>query len=148
MAISERRNRSDSYQYLICEVLFSDEGWQFFTNQDSIQYHLNPWQYDERLFILQDELNMEFWKLAKVSCTPRQMAVMQMTVDGYTQMEIAKVLNVNQSSIVKCLRGNTDYSNGGKVYGGVVKKMKKVVAESPVIQTILTKMRELQEEKL
>lgn len=64
-------------------------------------------------------------------------------------MEIAKELGVNQSSVVKSLHGNVDYRNGGKkIYGGITKKLKKAAQKSESIQTILTQINELQEEKL
>jgi predicted transcriptional regulator len=62
-------------------------------------------------------------------------------------MEIAKMLNVNQSSITKSLNGNVDYKNGKKIYGGARKKIKKIVENDEKIKEILSKMHELRENK-
>ena len=62
-------------------------------------------------------------------------------------MEIAKILNVNQSSITKSLNGNVDYKNGKKVYGGATKKIKKIIESDDKIKDILSRMNELRSEK-
>lgn len=146
----ERETRSSKYQYMILEVLCPEESWNNFTNQNSIDYALNPWRYDERLSNLEDQLREEFWILAKATCTPRQWECLTLYSQGYTQMEIADKLNVNQSSITKSLYGNTFYENGkrGKTYGGLVKKLKKAIAKHDKIQSILAQINDIQEEKL
>lgn len=133
---------------MLVEVLCGDIVWDNFTNQDALDYALNPWRYDETLMGLQDELKEEFWIMAKAVCTERQLECLTMYAHGYTQMEIAKALDVNQSSVTKALYGNVDYKNGKKTYGGVVKKLKKAVKNSQKIQSLLIQIRELREEKL
>ncbi len=133
---------------MILEVLCPEEAWNNFTNQNSIDYFLNPWRYDERLSNLEDRLKDEFWILAKQVCTERQWECLTLYSQGHTQMEIAKMLNVNQSSITKSLYGNVDYKKGKKVYGGLVKKLKKAVAAHERIQDILAQIRDIKEEKL
>ena len=125
-----------------------EEVWNHFTNKDAIDYALNPWIYDERLYLLEDQLREEFWKLAEEVCTERQWVCLTLYSQGYTQMEIAKKLDVNQSSITKSLNGNVDYKNGKKVYGGLIKKLRKAITKSEKIQEILSQMQELQEEKM
>jgi predicted DNA-binding protein YlxM (UPF0122 family) len=145
----ERESRSGKYQYMILEVLCSELVWNSFANEDSINHFLNPWRYDERLANLQDELKVEFWIVAKQVCTERQWECLSMYAQGYTQTEIAKILNVNQSSITKSINGNVDYKNGEtKVYGGVIKKLRKAIKDNQKIQLILLQIQELQEEKL
>lgn len=100
------------------------------------------------MFNLKDQLREEFWIMAKEHCTERQWQVLTMYCEGMTQMEIAKALDVNQSSVTKSLNGNTDYKNGSKTYGGLIKKLKKVVETHEKIQCILKQMQEIQEEKL
>ena len=74
--------------------------------------------------ILEDELKEEFWRIADTFLTNRQREVIKHCADGYTQTEIAKLLNVNQSSITKSINGNVDYKNkkGKIIYGGTKKK--------------------------
>lgn len=144
--------RSDKYQYIICEVSVSDEFLGSFCNNDSIASQLNPYGYDERIFDLVDELKKLFWEIADQHMTDRQKQVMHMRADGYTQMEIADMLGVNQSSITKSINGNVDYKNVGeggkaKVYGGAIKKLKKVMDKHPRIQEILLELSELRSDK-
>lgn len=144
----ERTVRSQGYQYLIVECLVGDTVWNSFTNQDAIAFCLNPWKYDERLVNLQDQLKDETWKMAAEICTERQWLCLTMYCQGMTQCEIAKALGVNQSSVVKSLKGNVDYRNGKKTYGGITKKLKKAAEKNEVIQAILAQITEIQEEKL
>jgi predicted transcriptional regulator len=73
--------------------------------------------------------------------------VIRLYADGYTQMEIAKMLDVNQSSITKSLNGNVDYKNGKKVYGGARKKIRKIIESDEKIKSLLKQMNEIRESK-
>jgi predicted transcriptional regulator len=79
--------------------------------------------------------------------TSRQREVIRLYADGYTQMEIAKMLDVNQSSITKSLNGNVDYKNGKKVYGGARKKIRKIIESDEKIKSLLKQMNEIRESK-
>lgn len=48
------------------------------------------------------------------------------------------------SSITKSLRGNCDYRNGRKVYGGSCRKLQKLAAKDEKIQNILKRIAEIQ----
>lgn len=48
-----------------------------------------------------------------------------MILMGKTQNEIAEHLGITQSAVHKALRGNLDYRNDKKRYGGIFKKLKK-----------------------
>lgn len=141
-------NRSDKYQFLILEAVCSNDMMEAFSNNDSISHRLNPFSYDEALIDLEDQLKKEFWRVVDESLTTRQKAVLKLFAEGKTQMEIAKILNVNQSSITKNINGNTDYGKGGKrVYGGSLKKIKKIIETDLKINEILEKIKELREER-
>jgi predicted DNA-binding protein YlxM (UPF0122 family) len=144
--MNKRQNRSDKYQYVLLETACSNEMLESFSNEDSISARLNPFKYDERLLDLEDELKKEFWRVVETLLTPRQKEVVKLYADGYTQMEIAKMLNVNQSSITKSINGNVDYKNGKKVYGGTRKKMMKIIELDPKIKEILDKMQACRDE--
>jgi len=118
-----------------------------FCNEDSISARLNPFEYNENLIELEDQLKKEFWRVVDTLLTPRQREVIHLYADGYTQMEIAKMLNVNQSSITKSLNGNVDYKNGKKVYGGAKKKINKIIENDDKIKEILNKIVETRNEK-
>lgn len=144
--INKRSNRSDKYQYILLETACSNDMMEAFCNEDSIYNRLSGgFIYDERMLELEDRLKKEFWRVVDTLLTPRQREVIRLYADGYTQMEIAKMLNVNQSSITKSLNGNVDYKNGKKIYGGARKKIKKIIELDDAIKEILQEMAELRE---
>lgn len=145
--MEKRQNRSDKYQYVILETVCSNDMMEAFCNEDSIYNRLNPNHYDEDLMNLEDKLKVEFWRVVDTLLTPRQREVIRLYADGYTQMEIAKMLNVNQSSITKSLNGNVDYKNGKKIYGGARKKIRKIIENDDKIKEILEQMSAVRHEK-
>ncbi len=157
MAIDKRKNRSDAYQHLLVEIACSNEMLSAFSDDDSLHKKLNPFDYNEKINELQDELKKEVWILIEEHLTPRQKDVIRLFVDGYTQMEIAKILNVNQSSVTKSLNGNVDYKKGkdknGKdkaskrIYGGILRKVQKLIAENNKITEILNKISDIRDER-
>jgi DNA-directed RNA polymerase specialized sigma subunit len=142
----ERKNRSQSYQQLFNEIAYASEVLEAFPNEDGMAKRLNPFAYDDRISDLEDELKKEFWRVVDTMLTPRQRAVIKLYTDGYTQMEIAKALNVNQSSITKSLNGNICYDSGRIAYGGSKKRLKKIIENDDKIKEILRKIAELRDE--
>lgn len=145
--MNKRQNRSDRYQWVLLETVCSNEMLESFCNEDSISARLNPFDYNENLIELEEQLKKEFWRVVDTLLTPRQREVIRLYADGYTQMEIAKMLNVNQSSITKSLNGNVDYKNGKKIYGGARKKIRKIIENDQAIKDILQKIQEVRDEK-
>lgn len=145
--MERRKNRSDHYQYILLETVCSNDMMEAFCNEDSISARLNPFEYNEDLIELEEQLKKEFWRVVDTLLTPRQREVIRLYADGYTQMEIAKMLNVNQSSITKSLNGNVDYKNGKKIYGGAKKKINKIIQSDEKITEILLKIAEVRENK-
>ena len=145
--MNKRQNRSDRYQWVLLETVCSNDMMEAFCNEDSIYNRLSGgFIYDERMLELEDRLKKEFWRVVDTLLTPRQREVIRLYADGYTQMEIAKMLNVNQSSITKSLNGNVDYKNGKKIYGGARKKIRKIIELDDSIKEILQEMAELRDE--
>lgn len=145
--MEKRRTRSSSYQWILLETVCSNDMMESFCNNDSISNRLDPFKYNEELLDLEDQLKVEFWRIVDTLLTDRQKEVIRLYADGYTQMEIAKILNVNQSSITKSIHGNVDYKNGKRVYGGATKKIKKLIESDEKIKNILDKMSELRDSK-
>lgn len=145
--MERRKNRSDKYQWVLLETVCSNDMMEAFCNEDSISARLNPFEYNEDLIELEEQLRKEFWRVVDTLLTERQREVIRLYADGYTQMEIAKMLNVNQSSITKSLNGNVDYKNGKKIYGGARKKIRKIIESDEKIKDILSRMRDAREEK-
>ena len=126
------KNRSDRYQWVLIECPCSPEMMTEVCDSDGIGAQLNPWGYNEELFELKDKLKAAFWRIVDTQLTSRQKEVIHLYAEGLTQTEIAKKLNVNQSSITKSINGNCDYRNGRKVYGGARKKLRKIADKDDV----------------
>src|ERR1700722_9130148 len=124
-----------------------NEMLESFSNEDGVFKRLNPFSYSDEIADLEDQLKKEFWRIVDALLSPRQRDVIKLYADGYTQMEIAKMLNVNQSSITKSLNGNVDYKNGKKIYGGARKKIKKIIEMDDKIKNILEQMQAVRDEK-
>jgi predicted DNA-binding protein YlxM (UPF0122 family) len=151
--MSEKRStRSSKYQHLLVEKAYSNDMMESFCTEDSIQARLNPFEYNEELLDLEDELKKEFWRVVDTLLTPRQKEVIKYMADGYTQMEIAKVLNVNQSSVVKNFQGNTQYSKDEegldvkRQYGGSKKRLIKISEIDNKILDILDRISKVREQ--
>jgi len=142
-----RTNRSSRYQFLILETVCSNDMMEAFSNQESIGFRIDPFKHQEEIIDLQEELRQEFWKVVDTCLTDRQKQVIKLVCEDKTQMEIAKILGVNQSSITKSLHGNVDYKNGRKVYGGASRKIIKSLETNVKVQEILAKINQLREEK-
>ena len=140
------RTRSAGYQHILLEIAFSNEMMEPFSNESSISNRLCPFAYDESVLELEDKLKVAFWRIVE-QLTPRQKEIIKLSNNGLTQMEIAKKLKVNQSSITKSIHGNVDYKKGKKSYGGAVKKMKQIAEKDEEIKDILRKISELRMEK-
>jgi DNA-binding CsgD family transcriptional regulator len=145
--VDRTRNRSDNYQSLFCELCCSPEILNEVANSEGIYSKLNPFGYNEEFFELKEQLRMAFWRIVDKELTKRQKQVIKMTSEGMTQMEIAKKLQVNQSSIAKSISGNVEYLNGGKKrnYGGAKKRIKRAAETDPEVLEILAKLADLQD---
>ena len=142
--IDRSKNRSDKYQWVLVESPCSPEMLTEVADSEGIAAQLNPWGYNEELLNLKDRLKVAFWRIVNTQLTERQSEVIHLYAQGFTQTEIAKKLNVNQSSITKSINGNCDYRNGKKIYGGARKKIQKIAEQDQEIQDIFRRIQELQ----
>lgn len=138
--------RSAGYQHVIVELPCDPETLAERSDAQGITGMLNSNTYSEELLDLQDQLLTEFWRIVDTQLTPRQSQVLRLYAQGLTQIEIAKHLNVNQSSITKSINGNCDYRNGKKIYGGAKKKLLRIASKDPVIQGIFKRIAEIKQE--
>lgn len=141
----ERVNRSNKYQAIYVELSYSNEMMAEFTEREGIIQKADP-ELKERVFELKEQLKLAFWRLVDQELTKRQKEVLKLCAQGLTQIEIAKKLNVNQSSITKSINGNCDYRNGKRIYGGVKRKMRRLADEDKEIQEILKELGEISAE--
>jgi predicted DNA-binding protein YlxM (UPF0122 family) len=113
--------------------------------------HHSTLAYDPADFHKRDEYYELREKLIKMindfistKLTDRQSEVVQgIYYEQRTQMEMADKLGLCQTTIHKILKGNIDYSNGGKLYVGAEKKLKKLCKNNPEIQDILDRMKQI-----
>ena len=146
MTFEKKQTRSGKYQHVIMETPVSDDFLCSFSNNKSIGAHLNPFQYDERLLELRDQLYKRTLEILHEYGTERQQQLFTLYyIEGKTQEEIAKLLDCNQSSVTKGLHGNTDYKYGKAIYGGLEKKLKRLTQKDPTCQAILKQMDEIRE---
>jgi transcriptional regulator len=136
-------NRSDKYQWVLLETVVSGEFLSSFSNNDGL-YKSHPISEEDReeLLYLDGLLKDELLIAIQKSLTEMQYKVLIMYADGMTQNEIAKSMGVNQSSITKSLNGNVDYAKGKKVYGGIKKKMSKLILLNQTIKPIMKQIYE------
>ena len=142
LIMGRKTNRSNGYQHLFAEQPYSNEMMAEFSEAQGLVENYNP-EDREDLLVLREELKAAFWRLAKDNLTARQYQVIELLAKNYTQIEIAKILHVNQSSITKSVNGNCDYRNGRNVYGGIKRKMRKLAVQDVEIQEIFTKMADI-----
>ena len=143
--LDRSKNRSDIYQPLLLESCFAPDVLAEYADVRSMYYKEDPELHDE-LLDLKEQLIQEFWRLIDTKLTERQRQVLHLYAEGFTQTEIAKKLNVNQSSVTKSINGNCDYRNGRRVYGGAAKKLQRLAAKDDKIQSILKRISEISAE--
>jgi len=135
------KTRSGGYQWTIMETPCAPEQISDHYDQNNVFYS----GYNEELLDLQDQLKAAYWRLIETKLTERQKEVIKLIATGMTQMEVAKLLGINQSSITKSMHGNKDYSNNQRrSYGGSARKLVRLAAKDPEIQEILKKISELE----
>ena len=150
-----KKNRSNQYQHFFKELRATDEWLARFRNEESIGGILAR---DEEEKELREQLAKEVLSLMPKTLTPKQLQVARLYyIEGMTQTEIATKLGVVQTSIHKMLTGNYDYTRNddkskadtpsgvrkAKKYGGIIKKLRRAVDDSPKIQEILAKIADL-----
>lgn len=148
--MSNKNPRSAAYQVIFHEVACSNEQMEAFQNDDSIYERLTGgFAYNEEVLDLEDQLRKRFWELVDSSLTKRQGEILHLCAEGLTQMEVAKRLGCNQSSIAKSRAGNTQYlpNNKVKTYGGSHKRLQKLIEEDPIINDILSQINEKRNKK-
>lgn len=146
--------RSNGYQWIIQECPTAPENISDYSDAQGITRSINDISIKEELFEINEALNKAFWRLIESTLTERQKEVLKLSAgkdsrfpnECKTQIEIAKLLNVNQSSVTKSIHGNCDYRNGRKVYGGAQKKLQKAADRDPEIKELMKRKYQIMEE--
>jgi predicted transcriptional regulator len=153
--MAQKRNfnttRSAAYQHLLIETPQSQDMIVECSDSQFYSQSVNANLHAEEIHDLKDQLKEERWRLIMSQLTDRQKDVIKLWSKGKTQIQIAKILNVNQSSVTKSINGNVDYSSVKKdgkkskrVYGGAKKKLRRLQATDEAIQNILEQLSELE----
>jgi len=143
--VDRSKNRSDRYQSLFAELPYSSEMMAEFAEREGMVTGNDP-LLREKYLDAKERLRVAFWRLVDEELTDRQREVMKLYCEGFTQIEIARKLNVNQSSITKSINGNCDYRNGKRIYGGAKKKLRRLAEKDDEIQEILKELTEINAE--
>jgi DNA-directed RNA polymerase specialized sigma subunit len=138
--------KSKNYQYKIVEVSFDQLKLNNFSEDKGIAGILTDNSYSEDMLDLREKLLEEIYCVVNSDfLTEHQKKVLFMILMGKTQNEIAEHLGITQSAVHKALRGNLDYKNDKKRYGGIFKKLKKICKNNEKIQLILDEMNKLKD---
>jgi DNA-binding CsgD family transcriptional regulator len=138
--------KSKNYQYKIVEVAFDQLKLNNFSEESGIAGILSDNSYSEELLDLREKLLEEVYSVVNGDVlTEHQKKVLFMILMGKTQNEIAEHLGITQSAVHKALRGNLDYRNDKKRYGGIFKKLKKLCKSNGIIQEVLSDIGKLKE---
>jgi predicted XRE-type DNA-binding protein len=138
-----KKNKSDSYQHKIVEILVDPTMLNDCPFYDGLGTILNLSKYSEEFYDLRLQLIKEVRRIINNDLTKRQAEVVMLRLQDMTQTQIAEKLGIHQTTVHKLLMGNIDYANGKKRYGGAVKKLKKVCGKDEKVQKILRRMSEL-----
>jgi DNA-binding CsgD family transcriptional regulator len=135
-------SKSDPIQFKYREVSLEPSLLGNFCENDGL-YSADYKKTDELLDLV-DELNAKIREIIETRLTDRQREVMGLLYyDGLTQTEVAVKLGLCQPTVHKTVSGNLDYKNGGKRYGGAIKKMQRLCSEDPRISFIVARITEI-----
>jgi predicted transcriptional regulator len=140
-----KKNKSDSYQWKIVEIPVDPITINEFEDNRGLGGQLELASYPEEFCDLKKQLFEEVTRIIKTNLTKRQAEVVILRLQGKTQIEIAKELGIHQTTVHKLLMGNIDYANGGKRYGGAIKKLKRICFKDGVIIEILQEIEKIKE---
>ena len=138
--MSQKRNKSDSYQHKIVEITVDPTKLNDFSLDDGLGFALNTSKFSEEFYELRQQLIQEVLRVVGTCLTQRQSEVITLRLKDLTQIQIAEKLGIHQTTVHKLLMGNIDYANGKKRYGGAIKKLKKMCLKDGKIIYILSEM--------
>jgi DNA-binding CsgD family transcriptional regulator len=140
--MGRRPNRSAGYQYKFTEYSVDFTSTSMFDFELTAEYD-NEELSDQLLDLDAQLLNM-IVELLPVILTETQWKVLHLyAIENHTQMEVADILGITQSSVTKSLMGNNDYKKGGAVCGGTQKKVKKNIKNMNSLIPIMLKIEHL-----
>ena len=135
-------SKSDPIQFKYREVSLEPSMLVNFCETDGL--YGSDYEKTDELLDLVDELNTRIREIIENRLTDRQREVMGLLYyDGLTQTEVALRLGLCQPTVHKTVSGNLDYKNGGRRYGGAIKKIQRLCHEDTRISFILNRITEI-----
>lgn len=144
MSRAKSNNRSNAYEHIYWELSYNHEDLQALAEPFHHQFQDHSLQREE-LADIRDQLRMEYWRLIDQVLTKRQAAILKLVAAGWSQVEIAKMRGVTQGTIVKSMIGSPDVKRN-VMYGGSFKKLREAIKTDTVINELIARMRELNQE--
>ena len=138
------KQKSRLYQHKMVEISFDQAKLNNFSDDKGISSILVDNSYSESMLDVREQLLDQVYDIINGDLlTEHQKKVLFMVLMGKTQNEIAEHLGITQSAVHKALRGNLDYRNNKKRYGGIFKKLRKICKNNPSIQNLLIEIEKL-----
>lgn len=133
--------RSQEYQWKLMEVPVDHD---FFRTYSSNYSELDPVT-KEQLSELRERLFQRVIILAKQGLTEKQFKILQMYfLESKTQVEIAKVMNIQQNTVCKSLIGSPYTTKDGKSHKkGSPQKLKEILLQDQETIDILNQIQEI-----
>lgn len=128
---------SDTYQFLFKEICFDSEHFSRLPAKAPNDHILTE---------LRCQLLDRMWELIGSNCTKQQQEIMRYRYkENRTQKRTAELMNRNEAHISSAIWGVPIYKGAyaGKRYGGVINKMKRVMAEDSITQGVLREITNL-----
>ena len=142
------KNKSSSYQHKLIEINIDPYILNDLPFDTGLGAQVNLANYSEEIYELRQELFAEIKLIIKSNLTKRQAEVIALRLEDKTQIQVAEILGIHQTTVHKLVNGNIDYSNGKKRYGGAIKKIQKICAKSEKIISILDQIKDLKNEEI
>jgi DNA-binding CsgD family transcriptional regulator len=142
--VKSSKQKSRLYQHKMVEISFDQAKLNNFSDDKGISSILVDNSYSESMLDVREQLLDQVYDIINGDLlTEHQKKVLFMVLMGKTQNEIAEHLGITQSAVHKALRGNLDYRNNKKRYGGIFKKLRKICKNNPSIQNLLIEIEKL-----
>lgn len=139
--------KSDVIQYKYREIPVDPTIVNNFSTENRMHY--TPMRHSDELLDLLQELSEKVKYIINHKLTDRQREVVhKIYFEQLTQTEVAQELGLCQPTIHKIVKGNIDYQNGRKRYGGALKKIRKICDNDREVQSLLGKIEKLRAELL
>jgi hypothetical protein len=103
-----RESFSQKYQFLFTETItdfYRPEICNIVSNEESLYYRLDPYTYNEDILDLIEQRNIRLWEVAKKTLSVHKFLILKLYCDGYTQKEVAKMVDRSQGAIKHQLGG-------------------------------------------